>query len=373
MCKRFFSAAIVVSLLLMMFAVVPTASALTSGDFGYVVKDDGTARITDYSGSAETLVIPSRLGGYTVTEIGEDAFGFSYTLQDVTIPDTVRVIDALAFEYCDSITSVTFGRSVEQIGESAFWFCMALTEITLPDSLCEMGDWVFSGCSALSEIDFPDQAVRIGSYVFEDTAWYLSQPAGLIFAGQTLYTVKGDCPASVTIPDGTLAIADSAFSAHTALTSVTIPDSVRIIGWAAFFGCTGLSDVYIPDTVEFIGELAFGYCNTRDSSGKVVRSAIEGFGITANVNTVAESYAATNGIGFSALNETTILGDADNDYLVSIDDVTLIQRVLANLASDPFDRISRHGDVSADGLDITDATYIQQYLAHYTVRYAIGK
>ena len=68
-----------------------------------------------------------------------------------------------------------------------------------------------------------------------------------------------------------------------------------------------------------------------------------------------------------------MLGDADNDGVISVLDATTIQKKLANLIADSTGRIAYCGDVTKDILDITDATYIQKYLAHMEVPYPIGK
>ena len=66
-----------------------------------------------------------------------------------------------------------------------------------------------------------------------------------------------------------------------------------------------------------------------------------------------------------------INGDADCDGKVTVPDVTAIQRKLADLANPSFDE--RAADVDGNGLDITDATKIQQYLAEYENIYNINK
>lgn len=63
-----------------------------SGDYKYKILDDGTAQITDYTGKAATLTIPSTLGGKTVTSIGSTAFSMCSSLTSVTIPDSVTEI-----------------------------------------------------------------------------------------------------------------------------------------------------------------------------------------------------------------------------------------------------------------------------------------
>ena len=51
----------------------------------------------------------------------------------------------------------------------------------------------------------------------------------------------------VVIPEGVIAIGNSAFSDCKSLTSVTIPDGVREINSYAFSGCTSLAGVTIPN------------------------------------------------------------------------------------------------------------------------------
>ena len=60
-----------------------------SGDYQYSV-NKGVATITKYTGSAATLTIPGKLGGYTVTGIGNYAFKGNKTLTEITIPKNVK-------------------------------------------------------------------------------------------------------------------------------------------------------------------------------------------------------------------------------------------------------------------------------------------
>ena len=64
---------------------------------------------------------------------------------------------------------------------------------------------------------------------------------------------------AIEIKDGTLVIANSAFSGYRNLISVTIPNSVTIIGKRAFKDCSGLTSLPIGNGVTSIGEEAF-YC-----------------------------------------------------------------------------------------------------------------
>lgn len=79
-------------------------------------------------------------------------------------------------------------------------------------------------------------------------------------------------------------------------------------------------------------------------------------------------------IAANAVNTDTnyLRGDADGDGVVTISDVTAIQRHLADLKQLSGADL-RAADVGCDGLDITDATKIQRYLAEFEDSYHIGE
>ena len=65
-------------------------------------------------------------------------------------------------------------------------------------------------------------------------------------------------------------------------------------------------------------------------------------------------------------------GDADGDNIISIMDVTTIQRLLKNLCDDTYGLIEIRADVDQKGLNISDAVAIQRYLAKLGNPYRIG-
>ena len=126
---------------------------------------------------------------------------------------------------------------------------------------------IFEDCKNLTNISISDDVYSIGSRAFHGTKWYDNQPDGLVYIGNMLYSYKGDMPSNtdVTIKDGTIGIACSAFSSCKNLVSVKIPNSIINIGGfnkypnvgfdGAFEWCTGLksiiSDIQNPPVFEY--------------------------------------------------------------------------------------------------------------------------
>ncbi len=251
----------------------------------------------EYSGSVTIPETVTHNGTtYSVTTIDNDAFSNCSGLTSVTIPNSVTTIGGEAFEGCSGLTSIDIPNSVTEIGNLAFIYCSNLTSITvaednpeydsrdncnaiietetntliagcqnssIPNSVTEIGYSAFYGCTGLTSIDIPNSVTTIGGYAFEGTAWYDNQPDGVVYAGLVAYQFKGTMPANthITLREGTLGIAISAFNNSNGLTSVTIPNSVTTIGNNAFSGCSGLTSVNIGNSVTEIGYLAFRGCS----------------------------------------------------------------------------------------------------------------
>lgn len=133
--------------------------------FEYYVTDWGTAiaqgkeyhdyhlSINKYTGNAAEVNIPSKIKGYTVTDIYFNAFENNNTLKSVRIPKTVEHIWDGAFEGCSNLETVIIedGSEMFAIGYGAFRGCSKLNSISIPKSTTEIGNTAFDN-SGLSVI-----------------------------------------------------------------------------------------------------------------------------------------------------------------------------------------------------------------------------
>ena len=159
------------------------------------------------------------------------------------IPDGVKSIGKCAFGYCYSLVNISIPNSVTSIGEESFIDCSSLSNLVIPNSVTSIGAWAFDGCSSLRSFVIPDSVTSIGYSAFS----YCSSLSSLV------------------IPNSVTSIGDSAFSGCSSLSSLAIPDSVTCIGFGAFEGCSSLRNLVIPNSVNDIEDRAFEGCNFPDN------------------------------------------------------------------------------------------------------------
>ena len=198
----------------------------------------------------------------SVRVMGVNTFRNCTSLVDVTLPNTITLLNGGMFQNCKSLTSITIPNSVKYIGASAFNGCSGLTSISIPNSVTGIGGWAFAGCTNLAEISVPSSVIDMREEVFYKTAWYDSQPDGVLYAGTIALGYKGEMPSGLfTIKDGTTAIAGVAFKDCTGITLLRLPSSLKYINIQAFYNCSNMSVLTIPNNVKAIGYQAFYNCS----------------------------------------------------------------------------------------------------------------
>lgn len=352
--KRFISWLLAVALLLALaMPVAMAADERTSGAFTYRIKGNGTVIITDFdytgfpdassyisedgfssygfkysyvygnnnAGNAKDIYIPRMLDGYTVTEIGEQAFsiylfdekGFVSSYADdfsvepqigsIVIPDTITSIGDKAFFGAKLATKViNIPSSVQHIGAGAF-SCISGVEqfvvdsqnpvyatidgvlfnkkekaliafplektgsYTVPNGITAISDYACFKVS--SQIVFPETLTRIGKHSFAHATISTS------FSDRTNFP-----KASLVLPPSVSQIGIGSFySIHSGIgqsynpaTSYTVDLSLcglkEIPAYA--FSHSGLSAIIFPPHIEVVGEHAFSSCGLNSNTMEIV-------------------------------------------------------------------------------------------------------
>lgn len=276
--KRFF---FVLLMSLCFISAFAEGEFIKFGNFEYRVLEDGTAEITDYTGSEKRVVVPDTLDGYKVTEIGDDAFDRCYSAESITLPDGIRRIGHSAFYNCQ-FRSFTIPEGVTEIGNSAFNSCYSLESLVVPDSVTSIGRYAFSGCG---DVVLPDTITRIEEGTFSEcTFTEITLPSNLTYLGNAVFSCNPYLT-QVSIPAGVTTILGNTFYSCDSLTSVILPNTVRVIKGYAFRDCVNLEKVYIPQSVTVIDTYAFD-----DSNPDVT--------IICEKGSIAESFAREEGFAF---------------------------------------------------------------------------
>ena len=237
----------------------------------FTLLDNNTYSVTDYTGTAADVVIPSLYKGLPVTTIGDRAFYSCYVLSSVKIGDRVTVIEEYAFCHCTALESVEMGASVTTIELAAFYYCAFLKSVEMSDSVTTIGDFAFRDCKYLTSIEIGDRVTTIGEYAFYSC---YSLTSITVSEHNTVYkSIDGNLYSK----DGTALIQ---YAIGKEKTSFTIPESVTEIGTYAVAFCDSLTSIEIGDRVTTIGEYAFYTCygltSITVSEHNIVYKSIDG-------------------------------------------------------------------------------------------------
>ncbi len=184
-------------------------------------------------------------------------------------------------EYKQIIKSIIIDRGITEIGSYAFYGCESITSVSFPTTLVSIGSHAFDGCSSIETAEFPSSLKSIGDYAF--------------------YACIG-------------------------LETARMPDGLLTIGERAFFDCTHLSSITVGKSIESIGTYAIGYFGENPTKNRE-------FVIYGGDNSVAKSYASSNGLSF-----------ANSDSLEYIDPETRVTISFANPETDCEINIKRVKD-----------------------------
>ncbi len=348
-------------------------SYLPYQDYSFSV-NNGNATITGYNGTDVSITIPSSLGGYPVTAIGNSAFSGCSSLTSVVVPDDVTTIGPFAFEFCSSLTSITLGNGVASIGDNWLYHCTSVSSINttsgnqkfacldgvlynktitkliqcpngktgvidVPISVTTIGENALSFCPYLVYVNIPGNVNLIGHNAFiactdlisinvsADNPNYASAN-GLLY-DKTLTTLI-QCPGgkmgAIALPESVTVIGSEAFGYCTSLTFINIPKNVTALGNYAFEFCPNLTSLTLGSGVTNIGENWLYYCtglksiNVTASNPKY--SSVDGVLYNKIVTTLLQYPYARTGT-FNIISSVTAIGDYAFSNCTSLASMTI--------------------------------------------------
>ena len=364
--------------------------------------------------SLTSITIPD-----SVTNIGGSAFENCTSLENITIPNSVTSIEKKAFYGCKSLTSITIPDCVTSIGNGAFYGCKSLTSITIPNGVTSIGEGAFRNCKSLTSITIPNGVTSIGRSAFEycTSLTSIAIPNGV--TSIDYYTFEY-CTSltSIIIPDSVTSIGGSAFKGcdnltiygykNTAAEEYALNNGFKFINLAeertltdkaTSISVSGVvnsnADLNVSKLENTYEKSVATYDITLQKDGiaiqpdgaitikipsdvkdcKVMWLKDDGTAEDMNAEYIDGCYVfTTNHLSVYALvqNKQYLKGDANQDGVVNVNDVTYLQMHLIgqlnNDGSAYIDETNRElfncVDMNSDGkLTIFDATEIQLYIA----------
>lgn len=314
------------------FTVAAGNEAFTAKD-GVLFDTTGTVLVSYPLGADPKYTVPEG-----VLEIGQGAFYYNDTLQEVKLPASLIYIGQEAFTYCSSLQQIDLPEGLQELGSHAFYNCSGLTTITIPASVSKIDTYCFWACEALADvklqeglleigdsafyntglvsIDLPDSVESIGYSTFGMSTSEIKELRGkpyTLHIGPNLtsinsnsfisfpveaYDVDPENPAYASV-DGFLTdrSGDRLLSCPPGVTGeVHVPDSVTWLNYSCFETALFMTDLYIPATVTKVEYLSLPTDYVKDDNGDY--QTIYRAKIHCKKGSAAETYALDNDIPY---------------------------------------------------------------------------
>ena len=193
-----------------------------------------------------------------LTRISRDTFKGCESLGHMDIPESEEFIGSHAFSGCYSLEQITLGESLTMISDATFQHCCSLTRIAIPASVGFIGAAAFQNCNSLENILIYGPLTCISRDTFKgcESLKRMVIPALVTVIGQGAFE---ECCSleRVIMPESLTVIGNKAFKHCSRLLEISIPRRVQTIEVDAFIGCVSLRSIYMHTSLGYDAEEAF--------------------------------------------------------------------------------------------------------------------
>lgn len=251
-----YSIKIIFSIQCYLLSLISMAQEYTLTDKDVTVKN-GIITDCSYKFDIKDIIIPEKLDGQTIVEIGSRYNGYyngifaHKGITSVKLPNTLIKIGQNAF-YNNNISKIIIPKNTTSIGDYSFSH-NKIQEISLSEKLEDIGSFAFSN-NNISSLDFSNNIISLGKYCFSDNSLNnVSLPNSIKHVGAGAFV--NNKITSVIISNSITVLPESIF-AKNKIVELIIPDNIIEIGHNAF-GYNNLSKVILSKNINSIGTNAF--------------------------------------------------------------------------------------------------------------------
>lgn len=262
--------------------------------FGTTPKDGCTLVKQTYGWggtSQKTSYIPNTIKSVKITsnisKIGFGAFQNCSMLTDISIPNSVSVIEMNAFSGCnlsnfyykgnaDEWASINFANAIftksDTISTTTLYFNETKVETLEFNNIKTINKYAFYGVKDLKTIKFNEELESIKEGAFS----LCSELVSIDFTNcENLKSIETYCFYRCSNLDNInmsycinlTSLSTYVFSNCKNLTTITIPNSITQIQGCAFYNCSNLENINCVDeySINYLGDDAFAYCSKLKS------------------------------------------------------------------------------------------------------------
>ena len=255
----------------------------TDGDYTYTIIGNN-AEILAYIGENIDVIIPTSLGGHSVTRIWNYAFRNS-EITSVKIPNSITFIGDYVFDGCYNLSNIIveennvnycsidgnlYSKDKTQLIKYAIG--KTATEWAIPNAVTTIKYGALSNSEYLENITIPDGVKVIEDYAFAYGMWEtIDIPASVTDIAPSAFAFCSNLKA-INIDDGNINYSSEngvflnkdktiliQYPTAKADSSYKIPTSVETVSAESFVGSI-IQTIYIPKSLKNVGRYAFENC-----------------------------------------------------------------------------------------------------------------